>query len=150
MQTRDQTYAADVYKKVTEVKKNAEEVDRNRYGAMAHQLPILIRAAGLAQALAFLESRDTKGHKQLLIDLTATVGKPAGTLTASARGAEMSEYMNLTRQIMTALLWYKRFAQSILDIKVSDAGRDVNQLLPVAQNQPILDVKPSAMEDQKR
>lgn len=135
MKTRDQEYAADVYKRVLEVKK-AEEAERNRYGAMAHQLPILIRTAGLAQALAFLESRDTKGHKQLLIDLTATVGKPAGTLAASARGAEMSDYMRLTRQVMAALLWYKRFAQSVLDIK-NTAGRDGNQLS---------DVKPGAVE----
>jgi CRISPR-associated protein Cmr5 len=137
MQTRDQKYAADVYKKVSEFKKTAADADRNRYGAMAHQLPILIRTAGLAQALAFLESRDTKGHKQLLIDLTATVGKPAGTLAASARGAEMSDYMHLTRQVMAALLWYKRFAQSILDVKASSIGRDVN--LPA-------DVKPSEVE----
>jgi len=135
MRTRDQEYAADVYKRVLEVKK-AEEAERNRYGAMAHQLPILIRTAGLAQALAFLESRDTKGHKQLLIDLTATVGKPAGTLAGSARGAEMSDYMRLTRQVMAALLWYKRFAQSVLDIK-NTAGRDGNQLS---------DVKPGAVE----
>jgi len=121
MQTRDQKYAVDVYKRVLEVKK-AEKADRDRYGAMAHQLPILIRTAGLAQALAFLDSRDTKGHKQLLIDLTATVGQPAGKLTDSARKAEMSEYMNLTRQVMAALLWYKRFAQSVLDVKTSDVG----------------------------
>ncbi len=121
MQTRDQKYAADVYKRVLEVKK-AEKADRDRYGAMAHQLPILIRTAGLAQALAFLDSRESEGHKQLLIDLTATVGKPVGTLTANARGAEMSEYMNLTRQVMAALLWYKRFAQSVLDVKSSEVG----------------------------
>src|SRR6266568_5202654 len=98
MQTRDQKYAADVYKKVTEVKKNAEEVDRNRYGAMAHQLPILIRSAGLAQALAFLETRDTDGHRQLLIDLAETVGL-SGTLVQKARTLPLNEYMHLTRQV---------------------------------------------------
>ena len=144
MQTRDQIYAVDVYKKVSAVKKTVEEADRNRYGAMAHQLPILIRSAGLAQALAFLESRDTKGHKQLLIDLAATVGQP-GTLLQSAREASIGEYMNLTQQVMAALLWYKRFAQSVLDIKVSDVARDVSQLSPSVQ-----DVKASDTEGEKR
>ena len=120
MQTRDQKYAVDVYKRVLEVKK-AEKADCDRYGAMAHQLPILIRTAGLAQALAFLDSRDTKGHKQLLIDLAATVGQP-GKLLQSAREGGIGEYMNLTRQVMDALLWYKRFAQSVLDVKTSDVG----------------------------
>ncbi len=144
MQTRDQIYAVDVYKKVSAVKINVEEADRNRYGAMAHQLPILIRSAGLAQALAFLESRDTKGHKQLLIDLAATVGQP-GTLLQRAREGSIDEYMNLTRQVMAALLWYKRFAQSVLDIKVSDVARDVSQLSPSVQ-----DVKASDTEGEKR
>lgn len=145
MQTRDQKYAADIYKRVSEVKKKAEEADRNRYGAMAHQLPILIRTAGLAQALAFLDSRDTEGHRQLLIDLAATVGQP-GQLLQRARVAEIDEYMNLTRQVMAALLWYKRFAQSVLDIKISDAGRDVNQLPLAAQPLSVPDVKVSDAE----
>ncbi len=120
MQTRDQKYAVDVYERVSKVKK-AEEADRNRYGAMAHQLPILIRSAGLAQALAFLDSRDNQAHKQLLTDLAATVGQP-GRLLKSAREAGIGEYMYLTRQVMAALLWYKRFAQSVLDVKASDVG----------------------------
>ena len=133
MQTRDQIYAVDVYKKVSAVKINVEEADRNRYGAMAHQLPILIRSAGLAQALAFIETRDTVGHRQLLNDLAATVGL-SGTLVQKARGAELNEYMHLTRQVMAALLWYKRFAQSILDIKASDIVKDAN-LVPVPEMQ---------------
>src|SRR5947209_19005325 len=116
MRTRDQIYAADVYKRVKAVSEEFKkgDPDRNRYGGMAHQLPILIRTAGLAQALAFLESRDTKGHKQLLTDLAATVGQQ-GKLLEKARGVGISDYMLLTRQVMAALLWYKRFAQSILD-----------------------------------
>lgn len=125
MKTRDQKYAADAVKRVSAVKENAKEVDRNRYGAMAHQLPILIRSAGLAQALAFLETRDTDGHRQLLIDLAATVGLP-DTLVQRARVAPIEEYMSLTRKVMAALLWYKRFAQSILDIKASDVAKDAN------------------------
>lgn len=132
MKTRDQEYAAKVYKQVVEVKKNFKEDERNRYGGMAHQLPILIRTAGLAQALAFLDSRDTKGHKKLLTDLAATVGRP-GTLLQTAREAGIGEYMYLTRQVMAALLWYKRFAQSVLDVKGGDAGRDVSQASDVKQ-----------------
>src|SRR6266516_7590141 len=103
MQTRDQIYAVDVYKKVSAVKINVEEADRNRYGAMAHQLPILIRTAGLAQALAFLDSRDTKGHKRLLIDLAATISQPGqlspDKLLQRARGEKgegIADYMLLT------------------------------------------------------
>ncbi|HLH60323.1 MAG TPA: type III-B CRISPR module-associated protein Cmr5 [Ktedonobacteraceae bacterium] len=133
MKTRDQEYASDAVQKVLDVKKNLNDVvERNRYGSMAHQLPILIRTAGLAQALAFLETRESKGHRQLLEDLAATVGLP-GTLPREARTLPLNEYMHLTRQVMAALLWYKRFAQSILDIK-SNVGRDVN-VVSVPQTQ---------------
>jgi CRISPR-associated protein Cmr5 len=92
---------------------------------MAHQLPILVRSAGLAQALAFLETRTPHGHCQLLKDLAATVGEPE-TLAQKARTAPLNEYIYLTRQVMAALLWYKRFAQSILDIKASDTTKDAD------------------------
>jgi CRISPR-associated protein Cmr5 len=114
MQTRDQKYAVDVYERVSKVK----EADRKRYGAIAHKLPILIRTAGLVQALAFVDSR----QKQLLNDLAGTIGKPnSDTLLSRAREANLSEYMRLTQQVMAALLWYKRFAQSVLGVNASDA-----------------------------
>src|SRR5438876_5885851 len=113
MQTRDQKYAVYIYKQVSAVKKFSE-TERNRYGAMAHQLPILIRTAGLAQALAFLKSRDTEGHKRLLTNLAATIGQPgqlsSDKLLQRARGEHgegIADYMLLTRQVMAALLWYK-------------------------------------------
>ncbi len=117
MQTRDQKYAVDVYKRVSQVKGE----NRNTYGSMAHKLPILIRTAGLAQALAFVESKakNNVALKQLLNDLSETVDKP-GILTETARTAPLSEYMLLTQQTMAALLWYKRFAQSVLDIQAGD------------------------------
>ena len=89
---------------------------------MAHKLPILIRTAGLAQALAFVDARGKDSQKQLLQDLAGTVGKQNSvSLLRRAREAELSEYMLLTQQVMAALLWYKRFAQSVLGVEASDA-----------------------------
>ena len=118
MQTRDQIYAADAYKRVSRVKKE----DCTSYGSMAHKLPILIRTAGLAQALSFVESKGKKtgAYEQLLKDIAETIGKK-DMLLDRARNADLSEYMLLTKQVMDALLWYKRFAQSVLDIDASDA-----------------------------
>jgi len=119
MQTRDQEYAVDAYKRVSKIK----EADRTSYGSMAHKLPILIRRAGLAQALSFVESRGSEAQKQLLEDLGATVRR-GGNLANAARSAELADYMLLTKQVMDALLWYKRFAQSVLGVDVSDATRE--------------------------
>jgi len=116
MQTRDQKYAVDAYYRVEKVKE-IEEKDRKSYGSMAYKLPVLIRTAGLAQALAFVVARGTPVQKQLLKDIEETIGKHTNqTLQARAHLANLSDYIHLTQQVMDALLWYKRFAQSVLDI----------------------------------
>lgn len=120
MQTRDQIYAATVYEQVSNIRR---EPEYKKYGAMAHKLPILIRTAGLVQALAFVEARGKEIQKRLLTDLKVTIeSNEPRTLLMHAQQADLSEYMRLTQQIMAALLWYKRFAQSILGVDVSEAA----------------------------
>jgi CRISPR-associated protein Cmr5 len=120
MLTRDQRYAVKAYEHVSAVKKD----DQKSYGAMAHKLPILIRTAGLAQALTFVEARGLESQKQLLKDLASTLGKASeGVLLEQARSSELSAYMLLTQQVLAALLWYKRFAQSVLGVQASDEAQ---------------------------
>src|SRR5437588_7051430 len=99
MQSRDQTYAAKIFKQVSEIdqawpKKSKHEGKRKEYGSMAHKLPVLIRTAGLAQALAFVEARHKPNSPQrkLLEHLCAVVEVPE--LAAKSRTTEqLSEYM---------------------------------------------------------
>ncbi len=85
---------------------------------MAHKLPILIRTAGLAQALAFVNARGKEEHKRLLNDLALTLKQQnRENLAETAMNAALSEYIYLTQQALAALLWYKRFAQSVLDVQ---------------------------------
>jgi CRISPR-associated protein Cmr5 len=122
MLTRDQKYASTVYDQVCKVKiEKQEKQEYKKYGAMAHKLPILIYTAGLAQALEFVNARGEEIQKILLKDLAVTIGqKDAQALLDHVRGLQLSGYMLLTQQILAALLWYKRFAQSILGVEASD------------------------------
>ena len=72
IQTRDQKYAVDAYKRVKTIF-NDGKLSNDKYGSMAHKLPILIRTAGLAQALAFVSARGKEEHKRLLNDLALTL-----------------------------------------------------------------------------
>jgi CRISPR-associated protein Cmr5 len=126
MLTRDQQYAQDVYDRVMAIKEaNFAKI----YGSMAHKLPILIHVSGLAQALAFVQARGSgKGPEQLLEDLSQTVlREPVEELLKRSRGnaqtSDLHEYMRLTEQTLAALLWYKRYAQSILDVESDDTER---------------------------
>lgn len=96
---------------------------RKKYGTMAHKLPILIRTAGLVQALAFVEAKGTKtdAWKDYLNDVAQTVGRDNGqALLQESQNAQLNKYIYLTREVSAALLWYKRFAESILKVEASD------------------------------
>ena len=114
MQTIDQQYADIVRQKVLEIQ---PEPDYTKYGAMAHKLPILVYTAGLLQALEFVCSRGEPIQKRLIEHLALTIGQPdTPALMKTVREADLRVYMRLTRQVFAALLWYKRFAQSILKV----------------------------------
>jgi CRISPR-associated protein Cmr5 len=114
MQTRNQEIAADVFLKVSEHTNKSKE-QKEQYKSNADKLPVLVQTAGLAQALSFIESRGSDMAKVLLNDLANTLGKP--NLSSDSRNTQsLQEYLHLTRQVMLALLWYKRFASSVLDV----------------------------------
>lgn len=123
IQTLEQEVAEKVYGKVALFEENHPQgsAKRNQYGGMAHSLPILIRTAGLAEAVAFVQSRDkTHGSVALLNDLGQVVSaKSADDFAEQSRKADLQEYMYLTHRALQALKWFKRFAQTVLDVPVT-------------------------------
>ena len=119
MQTRDQKLAATIYTHVSEL--TPKSSDAKQYGAMAHKLPILIHTAGLAQALTFVEARGVGKQKLLLKHLAIILGDTtAEKLLQRCYRAELGEYQMLTMRAVAALQWYKRFAQSILEVEAGE------------------------------
>jgi CRISPR-associated protein Cmr5 len=135
MQTRSQRYASVVHKQVSDIaeKYDSDEKDKEKdkekarfkqqYGSMAQKLPVLIQTSGLAQALEFVNTRDKqdgkereKPHLLLLHHIAEVVGMSSQELLDTSRTAELSTYMHLTQQVLASLLWYKRFAKSVLNV----------------------------------
>ena len=141
MQTRDQRLSFAIYERVLAFDvPNLSPKQRKQYGSMAHKLPILIRTAGLSQALAFVEARHRKQENKptppqlkLLRDLEEVLRKEhmleGSNLFAVARQAELGEYMRLTQHTMAALLWFKRYAQSVLGVEqgTDDDAKEAKQ-----------------------
>lgn len=139
MDTRDQRYAKNVFERVEKLL-GRKPKERKQYGSMAHKLPVLIRSAGLAQSLAFVAAtakRGTEGNdagkakwspqRQLLDDLAQTLElENAERLLTESRNAPLDQYMFLTQNALAALLWYKRYAQSVLDVEPGDEPDDDN------------------------
>jgi CRISPR-associated protein Cmr5 len=127
MRTRDQEYAQKIYDQVTTIASKANENDKKKYGTMALKLPVIVRTAGLVQSIAFVQARNEEGsyQRKLLEHIAEITGHgSADALFQAAQRAEMTEYMLLTQQVMDVLRWYKRFAQSVLKVELTDEGED--------------------------
>ncbi len=130
MKTQEQKYAKLVHDQVYEIYGQGDKYEK-QYGSMAHKLPILVRTAGLAQALAFADTRKPKAQKKLLAHLAQTVlNSEPRELLRQSRELPLLPYMRLTDEVTLALTWYKRFAQSVLGVDASDEpdeGGDDNE-----------------------
>jgi len=126
MTTRQQQYASSAHQKV-EALTNQDKAFKTRYGSIAHRLPVLIRSAGLAQALAYVDARGKDEGQKLLDDLAMVIGvegvKNRNDLISRSRTTALLEYMYLTDQCLDALLWFKRFAQTILKVEPGEGGQ---------------------------
>ncbi len=125
MLTRNQHFAMKAYGQINKLLGDNSE-EQKKYCSMAFRLPILVRQAGLAQAFAFVDARDDAKQKELLDHLAEQFAE-AGivnrrSLLEAIQSADLQNYMLLTREVLAALEWYKRFAQSILNYKPGDEG----------------------------
>jgi len=127
MKTIEQELAKQVYDRVDAFAQAYPIKDcpeRKKYGGLAHKLPILVRTSGLAEALAFAQSRKKDEFREkMLDDLAQALGsQDRKALADASREADMQEYVYLTRRTMLALKWFKRFAQSVLEVEATDEG----------------------------
>ena len=65
----------------------------------------------LVQAVAFAKA---KGKAVILEDISSVLGKPLDELTVHARSKPLAAYMLLSREVLAAAGWVKRYAQALL------------------------------------
>jgi CRISPR-associated protein Cmr5 len=127
--TLEQKRAAKAYEHVrTIAEKHAKEsTERKQYAAMAQTLPVLIRTAGLCQALHFLQSRGGKDGRgvlgQLLEHIAGQLQRTSpgitdgNSLCSAVRNAPLPAYLWMTRETLATAEWYARLSQSELDVQ---------------------------------
>ncbi len=123
----------------------ASDTVKKTYGGLCHEFPVMVRTCGLCQAVAFsLDKAEGNVAHALLLDHVADVLGVARNRvdlahsieTMSDNGAaealdearrnqlarcvetmSTTEYMLATRKVVSAWLFFKRFAVSILKVK---------------------------------
>lgn len=122
MVTLDQQRAVLAHTHVSQVADLAEG-SRKKYASIVHALPVLLRSAGLSQALHFVASRPDEDQRRLLDHLAAQLGradaqvKDAGSLLHRARQADLAAYLRLTGEALACSAWYRRMVQGVLRIE---------------------------------
>lgn len=123
MQTRSQQYSKQVFNQINEL--SFDSTDKKKYGSLCHNFPIMVLRSGLSQAVAFVwvksKAKENTPYGQFLKHLSSlSDGAPNETASAfqeRINGLPLADYQRLTRKILAASIWYKRFAESILDVK---------------------------------
>jgi CRISPR-associated protein Cmr5 len=121
--TRQQRLMSQAIAHVRSLREQRREV-QTAYGGVCHKLPVLIRAAGLCQTLAYVEAKAAggdlraQGYRYVRDHVAAVLGvaDPARLLDA-VRGANLNEYMRQTGAVIQAWTYYQRFATSILEVE---------------------------------
>lgn len=129
MKTRSQTYASTVYAQVRQILGVPEDIQK-QYGTLCHRFPVMVLRNGLAQTLGFLAAKAGVGndnaHAWLLNHLAQQLLNPQANraqLLQSVHAANLQEYRLLTRKALAVAIWYKRYAESLLDVT---AGHEAN------------------------
>lgn len=112
-----------------------EDKVRTTYGSLCHSFPVMVRTCGLCQAVAFSKAKaeaDDERIKQAHTLLLHHLGELLHTIDASVdkvdpldaiRKADAPTYMLYTRRVLSAWVYFKRFAESILKVKAGEGER---------------------------
>jgi CRISPR-associated protein Cmr5 len=110
VRTESQLFAQRAFEKVSEKQGKEKE---SKYRTLALSFPSLVHSCGLAQAIAFVEvkERDVNFHDDLKYVLGLEQGE---SLSEKSRRTELLDYMQLSRRVMVASGWLKRYAEALL------------------------------------
>jgi len=110
--TRNQLYAERAYQYVCGVRKEKQE----EFKRFAMSFPALVHGCGLSQALAFAKS---KKHDDVLEGVVRIMeedrGKNVEDLLKMSRTADLVSYLRLSRNVLNAAGWLKRYSEAVFE-----------------------------------
>lgn len=129
MKTRAQEYSQHAYQQISALHFDNDK-QKKLYGSICHQFPVMVLRSGLAQSVAFLWVRAANGKPayekfiQHLSAITGLEGETQDDFQQRIQQMNLDEYRRTTRTILNACVWYKRFAESLLNVRAGEVPND--------------------------
>jgi CRISPR/Cas system CMR-associated protein Cmr5 small subunit len=82
----------------------------------------LVRTAGLAQALAYIQAKASEqkkvspAYQRLFQHVAELLGQDPAVLQEHIASVDVTKYMYYTSKVLSALIYHKRFAVSVLKV----------------------------------
>lgn len=124
--TIEQDRAKMAHEHVEKLAAQLNKAQQKKYATAVYQTISLVKRSGLVQALEFMVALTNDAKREQAIKLQDQLGQQmkrlfndihdGASLRRKARSVELQPYMALTRELMSSLLWYQRFVQSIIKV----------------------------------
>jgi CRISPR-associated protein Cmr5 len=108
--TRSQKLAQEAHARIAHRKPQSD------YITFAKKFPALVHTCGLVQAVAFAQAKDERDYLSDLAQVLTAGGHQnipnPDALAALTRGDSTAMYMRLTRDVLDAAVWLKRYVEA--------------------------------------
>lgn len=118
---------ADTYaKQALQSVRNVQQMKfAKEYGRLCHQFPIMVLTNGLRLTVAFFVSKqkdEESPYTEYLKHIGLATGLDENWYKGDILNGSMTEYRDLTRRMLAASVWFKRYAEAILKVDPADMG----------------------------
>lgn len=122
MKSTQQHYAKTAYEGVMEAaKEGTSSAFACQYGQLCHQFPSLVLTNGLRLAVAFFQAKGRKqGNKNAYQLYLQHMGQAVGSGFPEDQNCipgRNAEYLHLSRKVLSASVWFKRYAEAVLKVE---------------------------------
>jgi CRISPR-associated protein Cmr5 len=111
IQTRSQIRAQNAFNCVSSVQSK-----KGDYKRLSKKFPALVHTCGLTQAIAFVQGKEKEVGSKYLKDISVIIS-PENTINLAdkSRNADLIEYQHMTRDVIDAATWLKRYSEALLE-----------------------------------
>ena len=129
MATKSQRLAQEAYARV-EARRQRPEKYRKEYRSFAREFPTLVHQCGLAQAVAFAQSKKEQHQGDYVNDLASVLAKAGHdnvttveALARQTRALPVPGYVRLSRDALDAAVWLKRYVEALFEDKKPEGNK---------------------------